>query len=71
MYLHQKQWSVLIEKRIGGKNPPVDLGDPYNVLSDDGIPDNDIDPDGLNTRTGETGEPPPCPDKFRKRTCFY
>ena len=57
-------------KNNNGKNPPVDLGDPYNVLADGGIPPDDIDPDGLNTRTGETGEPPPCPDKAARELAF-
>ena len=57
-------------KNNNGKNPPVDLGNPYNVLSDGGIPPDDMDPDGLNTGTGETGEPPPCPDKAARELAF-
>ena len=57
-------------KNNNGKNPPVDLGDPYNVLADGGIPPDDMDPDGLNTGTGETGEPPPCPDKAARELAF-
>ena len=57
-------------KNNSGKNPPVDLGDPYNVLADGGIPDDDTDPDGLNTGTGENGEPPPCPDKSARENAF-
>jgi len=49
-----------------GKNPPVDLGDPYNVLQDGGIQDNpdDIDPDDPNINDHDPNDPPkPCDDK--------
>ena len=56
-------------KNNDGKNPPVDLGDPYRVLQDDGIPDSpddddDIDPDNANIPPNDPDDPPEdCPDK--------
>ena len=51
-------------KNNSGKNPPVDLGDPFDVLADGGIPNDDIDPDDPNIPTNDPDDPPEdCPNK--------
>ena len=58
-------------KNNSGKNPPVDLGDPYNVLADGGIPDNDMDPDDPNIPTNNPDDPPDdCPNKNLRENAF-
>jgi len=56
-------------KNNDDKDPPVDLGDPYRVLQDDGIPDDpddddDIDPDNPDLSPNNPDDPPEdCPRK--------
>ena len=59
-------------KNNNGKNPPVDLGDPYNILGDGGIPDSDVNPDDPpNIPTNNPDDPPDdCPNKNLRENAF-